>query len=68
MKKIVGYFEEFSLNYDILRFQQKLQCYSYITELLYMSLIGQKPEVYWTGITHITGYHEYYDEKKKNEC
>ena len=35
-----------------------------------MSLIGQKPEVYCTGITHITGYHEYYDEKKKkkNEC
>lgn len=30
-----------------------------------MSLIGQKPEVYCTGITHITGYHEYYDGKKK---
>ena len=30
-----------------------------------MSLIGQKPEVYCTGITHITGYHKYYDEKKK---
>lgn len=30
-----------------------------------MSLIGQKPEVYCTGIIHITGYHEYYDGKKK---
>lgn len=28
-----------------------------------MSLIGQKPEIYSTGIlTHVTGYHEYYDE------